>query len=179
MTTAPTGGSLGAAAATNLVFDATIKGEGTTDEPAGVDPDFTLGSFVPVDAAVVAADHVPLADLTTPASPRSHLVPIGLAIGTRTINAQTGTSYTVTTADVGRLVTLDNSSAITCALAAIPIGQTVEFLVLGTGQVTWTLASGTLRCDGATAKSARQGARVWAQRITSTLVSLWGSLAAS
>jgi len=59
------------------------------------------------------------------------------------INAQTGTSYTLQDSDNGKLVTLDNSSAITLT---VPSGLSSDFacaiLQKGTGKVTITEGSG-------------------------------------
>lgn len=56
-------------------------------------------------------------------------------------NAQTGTTYTLVLADAGKLVTLDNASAITLtvptnASVAFPIGTQILLGQLGAGQVT-------------------------------------------
>jgi hypothetical protein len=63
------------------------------------------------------------------------------------INAQTGTSYGPVVADVGKLVTLTNASAITVtmpsdATEAIPVNSTIDFAVLGAGMVTFAPGSG-------------------------------------
>ena len=54
-----------------------------------------------------------------------------------TLNAQTSTTYTVVASDVNKIVTLNNSSPITVTLPAakISIGQLINFIQLGTGQV--------------------------------------------
>lgn len=101
------------------------------------------------------------------------------------VAAQTGTTYSVVVADASNLVTLGSASdtAVTLpqdSVAAIPIGQTIAFLVLGAGQVTWSAGAGaTLRVSGLTAKSRAQYARVWAQKVAANTWSLWGDLAAS
>jgi hypothetical protein len=63
------------------------------------------------------------------------------AVPTQTLNAQTGTTYTVVLADPGKLVTLTNAAAITVTLpsnsTAIPVGGSVDFIVLGAGMVTF------------------------------------------
>lgn len=73
------------------------------------------------------------------------------------VNAQTGTSYTLAAADLGALVTLNNSAAVALAVPAAVAGQAAigaalgfyrgwfSFLKnLGTGTVTLTPASGTI-----------------------------------
>lgn len=60
---------------------------------------------------------------------------------TQTLNAQTGTSYTLALTDAGKMVTLSNSAAIaltvpTNASVAFPVGTNVDLAQLGAGQVT-------------------------------------------
>lgn len=58
-------------------------------------------------------------------------------------NNQTGTTYTLVSGDTGKTVTLNNSSAITCTLPNnLSIGFTCEIIQKGTGQVTFSAASG-------------------------------------
>lgn len=63
------------------------------------------------------------------------------------INAQTGTTYTTVLADQCKLVTLDNSSAITLTVppnssVAYPTGSKIDLLAKGAGQVTVAAGSG-------------------------------------
>jgi hypothetical protein len=63
------------------------------------------------------------------------------------INGQTGTAYNVGTADVGKLVTLNNASAQTITIpanasVAFAIGDQINFLNLSTGTATF-VAGGT------------------------------------
>ena len=63
------------------------------------------------------------------------------------INAQTGTAYNVGTADVGKLVTLNNAAAQTITIpanasVAFAIGDQINFLNLSTGTATF-VAGGT------------------------------------
>jgi hypothetical protein len=63
----------------------------------------------------------------------------------QTVNAQTGTTYSVLAADVGKLVTLSNASAVTLTVPSglgWAVGQRVDLAQLGAGQVT-VAASGT------------------------------------
>jgi hypothetical protein len=55
-----------------------------------------------------------------------------------TLNAQTGTTYTIGAVDLNKLVTLDNASAITLTIpnGVFTTGQTVNIQQLGAGQVT-------------------------------------------
>ena len=73
-----------------------------------------------------------------------------------TLNAQTGTAYTLVLADNAKVVTLSNASAITVtvptnASVAFPIGVQVNLVQLGAGQVTVT-SSATIRSQGSKLK---------------------------
>lgn len=101
------------------------------------------------------------------------------------INAQTGTTYTLVAADVGKLVKLTNASAITLTLpqdsdAAYDIGKYTDLRAGGAGQVTVVAGSGaTLRVSGLTAKSRAQYARFGVQKVAANEWDLYGDLAAS
>jgi hypothetical protein len=78
------------------------------------------------------------------------------------INAQTGTAYTIGTADVGKLVTLGNAGGETItvpanASVAFAIGDQVNFMNLSTGTATF-VAGGTavIRSAGTKLKLADQ-----------------------
>ena len=62
----------------------------------------------------------------------------------QTINAQTGTTYTLQASDAGKLVTCTNSGAITVTVPAstFSAGQRVDMAVLGAGMVTVAAGSG-------------------------------------
>lgn len=98
----------------------------TATQP-GDDAD-TLGSGVATDGQVLAADGVGGAaweDLPQDV----------------TINAQTGTAYTLVLTDRNKMVTLDNALAVTVtiptnAAVAFPVGAVVAFMWLGAGAVT-------------------------------------------
>jgi hypothetical protein len=74
------------------------------------------------------------------------------------LNAQTGTTYTLVLADAHKVVTLNNSSAITLTVppnssVAFETGDQVNLLQLGAGQVTVAAGSGvTLRAQGSKVK---------------------------
>lgn len=72
---------------------------------------------------------------------------VNLPIDGKTVNAQTGTSFTPQFSDAAALVTLNNASAITVTLPVnylvpFPIGSEIEFCQLGAGQVTLAGAAG-------------------------------------
>lgn len=103
----------------------------------------------------------------------------------QTVNAQTGTTYTLVAGDVGLLVTLSNASAITLTLpqdsdATLAVGTYVDLLQLGAGQVTVAAGTGaTLRTSGLTAKARAQYSRFGVQKISANTFSLFGDLASS
>ena len=70
-----------------------------------------------------------------------------LALKTQTINAQTGTTYTLVLTDAAKLVTLTNAAAVTLTVptntsVAFPVGTHVDWAQLGAGQVTVAPAGG-------------------------------------
>lgn len=81
--------------------------------------------------------------------------------GELTLNAQTGTTYTLVLTDSAKFVTLSNASAITLtvptnASVAFPIGTQVNIMQLGAGQVTISGAGVTLQSAGSKLKTSAQ-----------------------
>jgi hypothetical protein len=75
---------------------------------------------------------------------------------TLSFNAQTGTTYTLVAADLGKLVTLSNASAITLTLppSVFATGNTINIQQIGAGQVTLSQGAGvTITSTGATASA--------------------------
>lgn len=66
-----------------------------------------------------------------------------------TFNAQTGTTYTIASTDVNKLVTLDNSSAVTVTVpnGVFTTGQQINLQQIGAGQVT-VASDGTTTISG-------------------------------
>jgi hypothetical protein len=65
---------------------------------------------------------------------------------TPTVNAQTGTTYTLVAGDNGKIVTLNNASAITVTVpSGLGAGFNVMLVQLGAGQVTLSASSTTIR----------------------------------
>lgn len=96
---------------------------------------------------------------------------------TVTTNAQTGTTYTLAISDAGRVVELNNASAITLTVpnnstVAIPIGARIDLLQTGAGQVTISPAgSVTVNAKGAATKITGQwSAATLIKRSTNTWV---------
>lgn len=72
---------------------------------------------------------------------------VSTIVAGRTINAQTGTSYTFVIGDRLKIVTLNNSSAITLTIppnssVAFDVGTSIDIIQLGSGQVTVAGGSG-------------------------------------
>jgi hypothetical protein len=85
-----------------------------------------------------------------------------------TVNAQTGTTYTLDLTDAGKLVTLTNASPITLtvptnAVSAFAIGTQIDIAQLGAGQVTVSSAA-TIR--------ATPGAKLRAQYSAGSLIKI-------
>jgi len=69
----------------------------------------------------------------------------GYRITSSAINAQSGTTYTLLTSDNGKIITMNNGSAITLTVpAGLPIGFNTTVIQLGAGQVGITASSTTL-----------------------------------
>jgi hypothetical protein len=81
------------------------------------------------------------------------------------INAQTGTTYTAVSADANKLVTLNNASAITVTIpnGVFTVGQQINFLQLGAGQVTF-------QGDGTSTIVSNPGVKTRAQYSIATIV---------
>lgn len=65
----------------------------------------------------------------------------------QTINAQTGTTYTLVSGDLGKLVTLSNAAAITLTVPSGlgAVAQRIDLAQLGAGQVTFLGSGATIR----------------------------------
>lgn len=107
-----------------------------------------------------------------------------LAIAMVALNAQTGTTYTTVLADDGKLITLDNASAITLTIPpngtiAYGIGTQINIMQLGAGQVTIAPGAGvTLRSAGSKLKTSAQYAVATCCKIATDTWVVIGNLAA-
>ncbi len=100
-----------------------------------------------------------------------------------TLNAQTGTTYTLALSDAHKLVTLSNASPITLtvptnASVAFETGDQVNLLQLGAGQVTIGGAGVTLRSEGSKLKIKGQYALVTVVKINTDEWVVLGNTAA-
>jgi hypothetical protein len=88
----------------------------------------------------------------------------------RTINTQTGTTYTLLLSDAQKVVELNNASTVTVtipanATVAFPVGTFIDFVQYGAGQVTLSPAGGvTLRSFASSVKTAGQYAVITAYK---------------
>lgn len=93
------------------------------------------------------------------------------------INAQTGTSYTLTLPDRGALVTMSNAAANTLTIpanasAAFPVGTIISVLQLGAGTTTITGASG-VTVNGVPGGTGNIGSRYQAAALLKTATDAW------
>lgn len=75
---------------------------------------------------------------------------------TLSFNAQTGTTYTLVAADLGKMVTLSNASGITLTIppSVFTTGNIINIQQIGAGQVTLAQGAGvTITSTGATASA--------------------------
>ena len=90
---------------------------------------------------------------------------------TLSFNAQTGTTYTLVAADLGKLVTLSNASSITLTLppSIFVAGNQIHIQRIGAGSVTLAQGSGvTITSTGATASAPKLRAQYSAATIICT-----------
>lgn len=152
----------------------------------------TLGVVAASDTASGLVELATTAETTTGTDTARAVTPAGvqavrdlLVPQAQSVNAQTGTTYTLVAGDAGKLVTLSNASAITLTVpqdsdATIAVGTYVDLYQLGAGQVTVVAGTGaTLRVSGLTAKARAQYSRLGVQKVSANTWSLFGDLAAS
>lgn len=82
-----------------------------------------------------------------------------------TLNAQTGTTYTLVAGDVNKLVTLSNASAVTVTVpnGVFTAGQQINLQSIGVGQTT-------VASDGTTTITSTPGLKIRAQYSAATLI---------
>jgi hypothetical protein len=86
------------------------------------------------------------------------------------LNVQTGTSYTLLLADSGKIITLDNGSAITVDLPEdLPEGWNCTVIQKGAGQITFSVAGSAILLNSSThSKTSAQYAEVSLKVIQNT-----------
>lgn len=103
------------------------------------------------------------------------LANLGGSPSVQTINAQTGTTYTIVLTDVDKIVTQSNAGAITTTLpqdsdVAVPVGTHIDFIQIGAGQVTFAAGTGAtvngtpglkLRAQWSAASAIKRAANTW------------------
>jgi hypothetical protein len=104
---------------------------------------YAWASEIHGDVNAISAFGATLVDDVDAAAARTTL---GAAAATQAINTQT-TSYTLVLADAGKLVTLNNASAITLTVppnssVAFPTGTSIDLVQLGAGALTIAQGSG-------------------------------------
>jgi hypothetical protein len=90
---------------------------------------------------------------------------------TLSFNAQTGTTYTLVAADLGKLVTLSNAGAITLTIppSIFAAGNQIHIQQIGVGQVTLAQGAGvTITSTGASASAPKLRAQYSAATIICT-----------
>lgn len=102
----------------------------------------------------------------------------------RSINAQTGTTYTFVLGDAGKFCTFSNASAITVTVppnsdVAFPIGTQIDLLSIGAGLTTLAQGSGvTISSKGSNKKLTAQGSPATLVKIATNTWWLFGDLSA-
>ena len=88
-----------------------------------------------------------------------------------TLNAQTGTTYTLVAADSGKLVTMTNgsNSTLTIPPSVFAVGEQINVAQTGTGQVTFAQGAGvTINSTGATPTAPKIGKQYAAATVICT-----------
>lgn len=162
---------------TNLGFAGSTSGS-TTVQATAVAGTTTLTLPAATDT-LVGKDTTDTLTNKTLTSPTLNTPTINDARQNLTLNAQTGTTYTLVITDNGRLVTLSNAAAITVtvplnATVAYATGAIINVQQIGAGQVTIQGASGvTITSTGATATTPKTRAQYSAASIIKTGTDSW------
>ncbi len=162
---------------TNVGFAGSTSGS-TTVQASAVAGTTTLTLPAATDT-LVGKDTTDTLTNKTLTSPTLNTPTINDARQNLTLNAQTGTTYTLVITDNGRLVTLSNAAAITVtvplnATVAYATGAIINVQQIGAGQVTIQGASGvTITSTGATATTPKTRAQYSAASIIKTGTDSW------
>lgn len=162
---------------TNVGFAGSTSGS-TTVQASAVAGTTTLTLPAATDT-LVGKDTTDTLTNKTLTSPTLNTPTINDARQNLTLNAQTGTTYTLVITDNGRLVTLSNAAAIALtvplnATVAYATGAIINVQQIGAGQVTIQGASGvTITSTGATATTPKTRAQYSAASIIKTGTDSW------
>ncbi len=162
---------------TNVGFAGSTSGS-TTVQASAVAGTTTLTLPAATDT-LVGKDTTDTLTNKTLTSPILNTPTINDARQNLTLNAQTGTTYTLVITDNGRLVTLSNAAAIALtvplnATVAYATGAIINVQQIGAGQVTIQGASGvTITSTGATATTPKTRAQYSAASIIKTGTDSW------
>ena len=179
--------------ATAITGDVTVSSTGVTAISSGAIVNADINASAAIDktkisgTAITAADTgtvtaTIIADNAVTQAKLADRVVGSAEYDSLTLNAQTGTTYTLVLADAHKLVTLSNASGITLTVppnssVAFETGDQVNLLQLGAGQVTVAAGSGvTLRSEGSKVKLAGQYALATLVKIASDEWVLVGNL---
>lgn len=135
------------------VSDTTMAASGTDKKITKAELDTVYATSAAITSAVSAhesdttsvhgiADTSALVTTTSLATSLGSYVPIA-----QSVNAQTGTTYTLVAGDASKLVTLSNASAITVTIDGslnLATGQRIDFAQTGAGQVTFSASGATV-----------------------------------
>lgn len=152
------------------------------DLEAGTDF-LALASAAPLASpAFTGTPTVPTAALNTDTTQAASTAFVKAEIENIERNTQTGTTYTLVIGDAGKMVTLNNASAITLTIpanasVAFPVGTRIDFAQLGAGQVTFAITSDTLRSSGSKLKLTGQYSGATIYKLASTEWILIGDIA--
>lgn len=159
-----TDGNIAEAAEVNANFNAVASFVNNLQDGTGLDSSSVSSSKL-ADSSVVASkiaiDAVTTTKIQDNAVTQAKLADrtVGSAeLDNLTLNAQTGTTYTLVLTDAHKLVTLSNGSPITCTVppnssVAFEVGDQVNLLQLGAGQVTVAAGAGVaIRSEGSKLK---------------------------
>lgn len=129
----------GSSSGTLTVQGPAVAGTNTVIFPAVTDTLVALTATQTLTNKTLTSPTIDTATVNTPT--------INTPILNLSINAQTGTTYTLVLGDNGKFITLDNTSAITLtvptnASVAFPVGAQIHLQQANTGQVTVSPAGG-------------------------------------
>ncbi len=190
LSTLSSGGTTGTMAAQNAnavaitggtitgITDLAVADGGTgSSTQAGARTNLGLGTISTQDANAVTITGGTLAGMTSVAA--TAVTADAHILTSTSVNAQTGTSYTLLASDNGKVVTLNNAGGITLTVpASLGAGFSCTLIQLGAGQVTVTPSSTTVNSYGSLTKLAGQHATASLFAYAANVFNLAGALSA-